>query len=301
MAGCIFAGLLISSYKLIKHQPCKPITLHVKQGPLFAGEFIAMTVDCGGKTPSNITWDFGDKSPIVKGAPTVNHLFSQPGNYDIAVAADGECTEFNTINIVTPPPAILPVSGPCFSGPKTAVVGVRAVFRDSTQGATKWEWRFGEGNAVDASTAKASYIFRTPGTKEVILVVNETKQGSMIVEVQQPFVHKVHPPAPSKEAHIEPHHAPDVTNAQLQDFLKQVIEGHKTALDLAGPLCGNLNIPVTFNNGKEKIPFVKLCNDLRDLKDKKIKSINVSAEKDSLTHCIRAMKVDLKKKGFLFF
>ncbi len=83
-------------------------------------------------------------------------------------------------------------------------------------------------------------------------------------------------------------------------MLKQVSAGNKTANDFSDYLCGNLGVPVFYNGNA--MPFSKLCEQLKELKEKKIKKITVGLTKSGVTGCIESMSVSIeKKKGFLGF
>lgn len=67
-----------------------------------AGHLIAAIDNGGGNFTFNIPglanvaeflWDFGDASPLVAGAPPINHTYTNPGSYQVSVTLSNKCGE----------------------------------------------------------------------------------------------------------------------------------------------------------------------------------------------------------------
>ncbi len=182
MAVWATVASVVLAFRYKNYAPCTAITIAVKPGPVYAGELIqfkAVTYD----QINAANWVFSDKNGQYQPGLIVNHTFELPGRYEVTLTTDQGCYDAKTIYVREAPPRIDNPSKPHFKGPQTAIVGLPATFQDATPNAHQWEWRFGETNRVDATTRKASYVYTTPGTKKVILIVNGIMHGELTVLV----------------------------------------------------------------------------------------------------------------------
>lgn len=95
-----------------------------------------------------------------------------------------------------------------------------------------------------------------------------------------------------------PEKAPDVTSPQMEALLKEVITGGKTAQDFSSYFCGDLTRNVVYNSSS--VTFMAMCNSLKELKIKKVKSIKVVQMYKDGTNCVQSMVVTVDvKKGLI--
>lgn len=78
----------------------------------------------------------------------------------------------------------------------------------------------------------------------------------------------------------------------MENFLMKVVEHNQSAKDFSKQLCGNLNLPVTYND--KELTFDEMCNQLKQIKKRRIKLLNCSKLKLE-NGCITEMKVYMKK------
>lgn len=321
MAVCAAIALSVLAFRIKNYEACTTVEIAVKQGPLYAGELIQFKAITNNHK-IGMQWNFGDDSQPNKNGITVNHTFSTPGRYEILLNTESECSAFKTIYVLEAPKVEDEYLKPTFTGPLTVEVGEPAVFEDTTFNATKWEWRFGETNGVDATEQKVSYTFKNPGTKRVILIVNEHMQDELMVlvtpkEIGTPeTVIKHHtPPARIQESVKLPEITlpqpitevqeqeteekepvfPNVSIKQLENILTGIVEGKIAVADLSAYSCESQNMKVTYNG--KWINLKKLQVELWEIKDpNKIKNLKIIVEKDPNRNCIKTMKISLKKK-----
>ncbi|MFD3000331.1 PKD domain-containing protein [Pontibacter toksunensis] len=317
MLVCAIIALTVLGFRFKSYKPCNTIEISVKQGPIYAGELIQFKAVVSHLDKRRLQWDFGDEGIRNKEGITASHIFKKPGRYEVNLNVDKICSAFRTVYVLEAPPVVDESSKPVFSGPLSVEVGAPAVFVDSTLNAKKWEWRFGETNGVDATKQRVVYTFKTTGTKKVLLTVNEKMLGELMVLVTpQASDHQMHRPIrrsrprvpnisttepniePSEPANLIVSRMPDVTQEQLQDLIKKMVEGEKDVTDLAAHFCENPERPINYN--EEQMSLDNLYKELRKIKkDQKIKELKIDIEKDVDTNCIKSMTVKLKRKTFL--
>jgi hypothetical protein len=245
---------------------------------------------------------------------TVSHTFKKPGRYEVALNTGKQCNGYTTIYVLTR--RIKDESSQAkFMGPTTAEVGTPATFEDATPNASKWEWRFGETNGVDATKQKVTYTFQKPGTRNVILIVDGKKRGELLVLVMPRNSDPTPPPKRPKGPRIrgpvnpgtppasdsvgalaEPETIkPDVSHQELQKILTDIVEGKNTVADLSKYFC-ETDMQVNLNG--EFMSLDKLQQKLRKIKnDRKIKDLEITTQKDAGLNCIQAMNIKLDRKG----
>ena len=314
---------IIFAFRYKNTVPCTPFAIRTTAAHYYTGETIRFETDA--RTFQRLQWNFGDNKNNETQTTSAVHAYDQPGNYTITLSKDNRCTQYKTVVITQAPKVLNPLLQPTFIAPKTAEVGKPVSFKDTTKGATQWEWRFGETATVDAVSVTPTYVFTTPGLKTVSLVVNNNiQQPGMASVFVSPSVIKAatnnknggggggtkiiaiperpqNDPLGQQNSVVEPPPTvQDITKEQMEAELRLVADKQRTVQSFLPYLCGNPNVQISLN-GKEST-FSAFCDELAKLKNsKKIKSLNVQMLKNE-RHCIIGLLVTLKKKdGFLFF
>jgi PKD repeat protein len=114
-------------------------------------------------------WDFGDGTTSV--LPSASHIYSNPGVYNVSLTATSAsgCTQvFNPVTqvIVTGPVAQFNTSTVASCAP--TIVN----FNDASNGATFWQWNFGDGN--QSSIQDPVHIYNQPGIYDVTLIISDS-------------------------------------------------------------------------------------------------------------------------------
>ncbi|MEO6962254.1 MAG: PKD domain-containing protein [Puia sp.] len=328
-AVCLLA-LLIFGFRYATHHTCLPVKIQLGNDSLIAGNMIRFKAESAeGKT---FSWNFGDGNAIDEESSSANHNYKNPGKYTVTVLVDGECSDIQNIYVNEAPVVVNTSLQPMIVGPDTAYTNKLVKFSDISASSVSWEWSFGETGEPDAFTKNVSYTYSQPGVKKIYLKINnrpdlvvvhfiyvidkdaqnklkekpkaQPSRAPVIVYVPSrpsvdPINNQIAQPAKTEK---EPEHpkakAPDISHEQIEAMLKQVSAGAKTAEDFSAYLCGNLGTPVFYNGNA--LPFSKLCAQLKEMKEKKIKKISVGITRSGVTGCIESMSVSIeKKKGFL--
>ena len=203
------------------------------------------------------------------------------------------------------------------------IVGQNIMFRDVTNGATRWEWYIGEGKESKRFvTQDVAFTFANPGLIPVKLFVNgniDAKQ-ERIIKVEKAPVQKApspnynrllkishrpnnnikdkpdNEPLPAQKIAVETKpQAPQLTKEYFLQMIKGVIDRTVFEMDFDPYLCGNKNVRVSFNG--DDIGFSECIERLRKLK--KVKSLKALAYTDSGSNCIISISIVYKKKTFL--
>jgi PKD domain len=320
-------ALMVTAFQYTNHEFCAPFIIKAKAQYYRTGE--PVTFETNAARIKNMEWDFGDGESNETQISSAIHSYNQPGEYIVAAKLNDACTEYKTINVSLAPRIANPSLIPVIVCPQSAEVGKPVVFRDSSDNAASWEWRFGETAAVDATAAIAYYTYKTPGLKTISLVINndlaqtaicklyvneaavKTKSNSKGGKTNNPFVIvRARPETPSlQEQNTVPSGVTEppkpkgenISKEELERKLRMVAANLLKAEDFNSYFCNNLNTPVSLNG--ETITFTQLCNKMAAIQsDKKIKTLNVQQVKSNETNCIISLNVNLKlKKGFLGF
>jgi gliding motility-associated-like protein len=163
--------MLINTYNACKDTVTKTIT--VQDQVNFNSDIVMPSSICLGTytnfstkssvAPGLMTWDFGDGSSYSTSFNSTSHLYNQPGTYTVKlVNTFGTCSETVTKNIVVnplpdPKGFVIDYGGICGSP-------VTVKFKDTTAGATSWEWKLDNFYTNIFSTQQnASYAFTNDG------------------------------------------------------------------------------------------------------------------------------------------
>ena len=165
----IAVSSIIVGFKLYYHEPCPNVTFEVQKYNLRADEVIHFTNLTNGAY--RYEWDFGDSTELVY-AEHPMHIYSKPGEYMVKLKVNGQCFDYKTIVVKNSIPVVDETLIPSFAAPAKVKVGEKVRFNALTDGATSWEWRFGETGKVDSRTKNPTYSFKQPGRVKVSLIVN---------------------------------------------------------------------------------------------------------------------------------
>ena len=309
-------SLLIMAWRYTNHTVCPSFGVTVRANHYFTGEAIRFESNIG--IFHTLHWNFGDNQGNDTRITSAVHAYDEPGEYTVALTANGECTEYARISISPAPSVENPRLIPAFICPQSAEVGKPVQFSDTTRGASQWEWRFGETATVDATEKDPRYTYTTPGLKTVTVVINndQREMGLCKIYVNPALKKKDHGndrpviivrnrpgPEPQKDSSATPPpavaKAPEISSADFDLQLRAVANKLKTAANFSDYFCGNLNVQVNLNG--QMMTFTELCNKFSALKnDKKIKRLTVQLVKNENTNCIITMFVTLKERESLF-
>lgn len=318
---------MVLAFRYNNTGPCEIVKINVN-APLdfYVGSNIYFKAEPNGG--NSYKWDFGDSTE--PGYQTISpmHAYKKPGWYTVTVTLNNKCDQIVNVYIKQKPDKVIADSQPEFYGPDTAFVNEPVTFKDSTPGATSWDWSF-ENGRFDSNlrSNEASWSYETPGLKEVYLKINgrgdNVGRRTIIVTVPQrlqdkndiknanskartnkrrrdiPFVivkdtptgEAIGPPHAEEVKPAEKTRLPDVTNEQVENYLREVVKGVQSANGFSQQLCGNLNLPVTFNDNQ--MTFAVMCNQLIRIKDRRAKKLKCHKIKQ-VNGCITEMKVSLK-------
>jgi PKD domain len=325
MGALCILSLFIMAFRFAARTPCSPVKIVVNSTSLIAGNIIRF--NAATQTGKTFSWNFGDGTVKEEEISIANHEYKNAGRYTVTVLVNGQCTDMQDIVISEAPVIVNTALQPMIvANPgDTAYINQPVSFSDMSSASTKWEWRFGQTNSIDATDRSPSYTYTIPGRKTVKLKVNdrndmvvqysilviekpeETKnipkpkteqprqQTPIVILPAQPHsdpLKPVQPEVKKEEAKVK---APSLTNDQLKAMLMQVAEGQKRAEDFSEYLGGQLGISVTLNNNV--MTFTKMCEELKKMK--KIKEIKVIPFTDKETNHILSMNVIVDKKKFM--
>lgn len=316
-------SLAVLVYKVYHFEPCQEIEISVKNGLLHAGEIIQFKAVSNKEVNKDIHWDFGTQESSNKMGAIVNHTFDKPGWYEVVLNINNHCKSFKTIYVQEALLVVDKTHVAHFSGPEMVEVGKEVTFKDSTKGATQWEWWFGENNFVDATAQEASYTFKTIGRKKIRLLVNGDKVGEKIIEVYASSTNQIShqqkssrkkpvtiemPERPNGETFQKPleeksselNKFPEIPQQELEAIVKGMVEGERSEIEFYPYLCGGQHMKVNYNG--TLMSLSELSTELRKVKkSKRIKELEINVGRNPYNNCIISMNVILEKKGFPFF
>lgn len=311
-------ALLVMAWRSTNQEVCTPFTITSRSAHYYTGEVVRFESNV--RNFRSLHWDFGDEQGNDSKISSAVHSYDAPGDYTVALTMNGECTEYARFTIVAAPVLANPRLAVTFISPQSAEVGKPVLFSDTTAGATKWEWRFGETATVDATDRSPKYTYTTPGLKTVTVLINNDeqqmgiakiyvnppatpkhrdRQDRPVVIIQKPAGGAPQPLDSVKKEEPPVVKAPEITNEQFESLLRSVANKQKTAESFSPYFGGNLNVESNLNG--QMMPFTELCNKFGALKsEKKIRKLSVQLVKNDKTNCIIALFVNLKEKEGFF-
>ena len=249
-------------------------------------------------------WDFGDSTETTTDRfPT--HRYRRPGRYIVSLTVNKCCRDVQEIEIKPRPSTqmLAQIQGP--TGQVT--VGDRVPFMEKTDGATAWEWTFGESGKVDARDRQVTYAFQSAGYKTVTVYVNSPNgklSGTFSVNVKnkdtdvkpqmvtpKEIAGAAKPTGAAKKALFE---------TKLRSFLTQdnFSARNKLVGDMEQLICNNMIqvlwiTPVLKKNKKKG--FDDFCREV--IGDKDTYNITeLSIDFDNTKDCVNAVTVKMKAK-----
>jgi hypothetical protein len=322
MGGVCLIALLVLAFRYSTQRTCVPITIKTTGLSFTKGYPLSFNAETTGG--STFEWNFGDGATAAEYTPSTQHAYAAPGRYTVTVTVDGQCAELQNIIIKEAPVVVNNSLQPVIILDDTVYVNEPMTAEDISPNSTAWEWRFEEGGSIEATSRKASHVYKTAGTRRIflrvngrpdlqmsrwVLVVDRNEQKAAnrhkteaarhtVTVIQLPAKPSTEPlanqPQPAKPE--EKPKAPEVTDDQMASLLRQVNEGSKTVEDFAPYLCSNLSTPVFYNG--DKMTFSKMCDQLKSIKKGKIKKISVGLTRNE-QNCIITMNVSVERKRFL--
>lgn len=138
-----------------------------------------------GHTMANATfqWFFGDSTPGFTGQNPGTHPYSGPGSYDVMMIMTdtAACNSPDTVIKTVTFNQLFVDAG--FLVPDTICLGDSARFVNTSVNGTTYQWSFGAGQGT-SSSANANYLFTSPGTYTVRLVVMNPNSCNKIDSAQ---------------------------------------------------------------------------------------------------------------------
>jgi hypothetical protein len=332
-----FVCLFILGFKIKNYESCKPVAIRVNPSVTYEGSTVSFKAETqGGK---RYEWDFGDSSSSEYSGAGVTHNYPQAGRYTVMVTVNGNCYAVAKVDIRKAPVIINNSHKPMFSGPLTAELFKQVTFRDSTPGATRWEWNFGENgiDAVDATGQIATYSYKTPGYKDIYLRINGNPNR---IGTWQIYVNDIRPdpvetdrPATGKriprgagigniqkDPTVPPLTLPDGGSTTPPPLptppVPEVVKVPDIKPDEMGAFLKEVvsgkktaaDFYKYFCGGQDilvkyndkSMTFNQMCKELRDFKKaNKIEDPQVTVQTDKGTNCIRGMKVTVNRKKLM--
>jgi len=316
-------SLGIFGFRYTMHKSCKNFRISIEAtNALNAENFyteVPIAFSCDAAKDDKCEWSFGTADKKKATGRYVTFSYAEPGQYLIELTVNDQCKEYRFLTVTKAPRIIDPSLIPRIICPQTIEFGKPAVFRDSTPAAKSWEWRFGESGQVDAMGKKVSYIFTTPGVKTVTLVINGNPDAyaTCQVFVKPKELPKTNPNASGNillpPINDKPTSHPlttsqgsqvAISDADFQAMMAQVVKGKKFPSDFIPYMCGgNIQLPVSYKETGEKtktMTFEQACREIEVIKDRKIKGVEVTLQRDPGTNCINGMSIKVSKKRGLF-
>ena len=198
-----FDVTLINTYNSCKDTVTKTIT--VQDQVNFNSNIVMPASVCQGTSvnftetstvnPGLLNWSFGDGSSYVTAYNTTSHFYYQPGSYVVRlVNTFGTCSETVIKQIV-----VNPLPNPQgFIADYGGVCGapVTVKFKDTTAGATAWQWQMDYFSNAFSNQQNSSYNFSNDGYHTVFLTVTNaygcSKGVSKAVNVFRPNVNIIY-------------------------------------------------------------------------------------------------------------
>jgi chitodextrinase len=287
----IISGTLLA-FNMNTKSKCLAKEFDVKAPSLKEGELITFTDN----TPDayNWKWSFGDGEDASYRSKTA-HSYSKPGKYTVKLIVNDGCTVEKEITILPSKEVLNKALVPVFYAPNTVYQGDEIKFTDSTKHAKSWEWRFGDGNKIDATESNPTHVYRIPGEKVVSLVVNGDIKYVAYQKVtvlpakkdKKDWVKDKIPEAPTRGPEIG-----GLTEAKFRSILLGISEDKLSYSNMTRYLCED-NLPLVQLKDGKTISLKELDKDIRK-RNIKIKNLSLHKDKDE---CVTLIVIDYKHKS----
>lgn len=263
---------------------CPKLDFTISSATILAGESIHFEDNTA--EANEWLWDFGDgqTSDLQSG----EHVYAEAKDeYIIKLTINKKCSETKTIKVssVVISSTDTAQKDVVILGPTSAEVGDAITFGNNTDGASKWEWQFGESGANDKFTQNPTYTYNSPGKYTVVLRVdNSKKEGRLTIQIRpKPAAPK--PGAPPK---------PKITGPALKAQFESILQGNFGIVFydmLKEHFCNDNNVNVNIN-GEKNLGIYSYCMKLDIQRNTKISDVKV--EYDAKTNCINKVSVTQK-------
>ncbi len=222
---------------------CPKLIFGISSNSILAGESIHFEDNT--TEANDWKWDFGDggKSEDQSG----DYTYKSAGEFTITLTINGKCTETTTIKV-----GDLNISSNdtmqkavAIIGPASCQVGDAVQFSNSTEGATKWEWQFGESGSNDKFEQNPTYTYNQPGKYTIVLRVDASKaEGRHAITVTAK-------PVTGGGGGAAP--APKLTGPELKAKFEKITAGEFETVYypmLKQYFCNDNNVSVVINGSK---------------------------------------------------
>lgn len=148
---------------------------------------LAMTFEETSSDGTFYTWNFGDGS-AVSNLPVVEHVFEQPGTYQVSLTtvAPGGCSDTdNHLTVFVGENSIAEFSSNPPFPVELALPNSEVQFKDLSNAAQSWIWDFGDG--IVSQEVNPAHSYSQPGTYFVTLQVRSS-EGCMTEVVHGPYI-----------------------------------------------------------------------------------------------------------------
>lgn len=327
VAILLLSGIILA-FRVNENEPCQVEDFEIQASSFKVGELI--TFSDYTDNAHEWKWNFGDGNEV-SFRSKVAHEYKEPGKYLVNLWVNKNCNIAKIVEIKPETDVIDSTLLPRFRAPRVAYVNEPVAFSDSTSHAKSWEWRFGEGDKIDAIDKNPTYTYSTPGEKTVSLFVNDDikyvsfkkitvlparkenkpiSKADIIRETQTSVVNDYLdriPEAPASELEEKPAVAVKKTEEPEEKIKVPELDEGK----LARLIMGISQDKLSFNNFtryfcKDRLPSVQLLKEDRVvsvhylnniLRGKKIELKSVSMVRNKKNNCVSLIVLDYKRKG----
>ncbi len=168
VGAVVFIALLIIGFKYFFSgaEDCTKAIFTISERKVIAGGEISFKDETPGA--KQWKWDMGDGSGTFETAEG-KYKYDNPGRYIISLIINNKIECKDTFTVVVESLVEETVSKPtaAISGPAEGKVGEKLEFTCVSEGATKFDWKFGYSGRIDAREQKATYTYKMAGTFQI--------------------------------------------------------------------------------------------------------------------------------------
>jgi hypothetical protein len=296
------------SYTLIDKPKCTPVDFKIKtidNDSVFSTDEILSFSSL--RFEKNITWDFGDNSPMGTGT-FITHRFATEGKYFIKVTVNSDCQFIKPITVRKAVVESLISDKEQIDGHPSTFVGAGESYT-SLLSAKTYEWSVENHPEYGLLNGQSvTYRFLSPGDFTIKLVLDKDRfkiyrKSVTVVENEKPKpvekidklidydkLAKLDKDKPVKNA---------ISELTFKEYLGKVIAGEFFAKDFYDYLCTEGKTPVIFNGKSDKqVTFEQACAELNGKRKSKffglrkkaihIKSVRLNKDKEN---CITLIEI----------
>lgn len=298
------------SYTLIDKPTCTPVDFKIKtidNDSVYSTDEILSFSSL--RFEKNITWDFGDNSPIGSGT-FLTHRFATEGKYFIKVTVNSDCQFIKPITVRKAVVASLISDKEQIDGHPSTFVGAGESYT-SLLSAKSYEWSVENHPEYGLLNGQsATYRFLSPGEFTIQLTLDKDRlkiyrKSVTVVENEKPKpVEKIDKLIDyDKLAKLDKDNPAKVkmgiSELTFAEYLEKVISGKSFAKDFDGYLCSEGKTPTIINGqSNQQVTFEQACAELNGKHRSKffglrkkavhIKSVRLNRNKDN---CITLIEI----------